>query len=174
MLGNFCLFYSGSHVFSSLLFNIEKKEINFGNIACSGLCTKINYCLRVQKTRWYYVVNLLSYENLQGIELWKTMVILRENGARLVDFKHFPMRLVLDAISRLGGGRGCVPLSALSSLGECYFLRLYSEHGHFSRLLSWKWQWKVAIIIGFKVLGGESCHLINSSPYTLFLCCVII
>lgn len=29
MLGNFCLFYSGSHVFSSLLFNIEKKRNKF-------------------------------------------------------------------------------------------------------------------------------------------------
>lgn len=109
---------------------------------------------------------VLSYE--------KQWLFLEKMEPDWVDFKHFPMWLVLDAISRLGGGRGCVPLSALSSLGECCFLRLYSEHGHFSRLLSWKWQQKVAAIIGFKVLGGESCHLINSSPYTLFLCCVII
>lgn len=37
-----------------------------------------------------------------------------------------------------------------------------------------KWQRKMVAIIGFKVLDGESCHFINSSPYTLFPCCEII
>lgn len=32
MLGNFCSFYSGSHVSSSLLFSIERKEINFAQV----------------------------------------------------------------------------------------------------------------------------------------------
>lgn len=91
-----------------------------------------------------------------------------------MDFKRFLTCLVLDVISRLGWGVGRPPLFALSTLGKCSFLRLCSEREHFSRLLSWKWQRKMVAIIGFKVLGGESCHFINSSPYTLFPCCEII
>lgn len=91
------------------------------------------------------------------------------------DFKCLLPWLVLDASCGLGGGAGgSVPLFALSTLGKCSFLQLCPEHGHFSRLLSWKWQRKIVAIIGFKVLGGESCHFINSSPYTLFPCCEII
>lgn len=52
VLDNFCLCYSGSHDSLSPLFHIEKKcEIIFGNIADLALSTKINYCLRGQKTR---------------------------------------------------------------------------------------------------------------------------
>ena len=92
-----------------------------------------------------------------------------------MDFKHFPMCVVLDAPSRMGRGvEGSASSFVLSTLGKCSCLSLCSEHKRFARLLSWKWQQKMVAIIGFKVLGGESCHFINSSPYTLFPCCEII
>lgn len=148
----------------------------FENIADLGLCTKINYCLRGQKTRWYYVFNLLSYERTSRVLGYEKQWLFWEKmEPNWVDFKHFLMYLVLDAASRLGwGAGGSAPLLTRSTLGKCSCLWLCSEHGHFSRLLSWKWQRKMVAIIGFKVLGGESCHFINSSPYTLFPCCEII
>lgn len=147
---------------------------NFCKYSRLGSMYKNNLLLKAPETRWYYMFNLLSYERTSRVWAYEKQWLFGEKmEPNWVDFKHFPTCLVLDAISRLSGGERLSSI-VLSALGKCSFLQLCSEHGHFSRLLSWKLQWKMVAIIGFKVLDSESCHFINSSPYTLVPCCEII
>jgi hypothetical protein len=124
------LYFIQSYVSLSLILNRGKIWNNFWKYSRLRIGTKINYCLRGQKTRWYYVFNLLSYERTsRALGYEKQWVFWEKIEPNWVDFKHFLTCLVLDVISRLGWGWEALLL-------HCSFLPLWGNALSFDSVLN--------------------------------------
>lgn len=108
LLRDSCLYPSGYHVSSSLLFNRGvKKWNNFRKYSRLRRGTKINHRSRLHRTHWYDVFNLLSYESASRVLGYeKQWIFCEEMEPNWEDSKHFLTCLVVDVISGWGGGRG--------------------------------------------------------------------
>lgn len=170
LLRDSCLYPSGYHVSSSLLFNRGGKKWNdFRKYGQLRRGTKINHRSRLPKIQCYDVFNLLSYESASRVLGYeKQWIFCEEMEPNWEDSKHFLTCLEADVISGWGGGwRLCRFIvwsvhTGDSLLSDCVL------NGGVSRLPSWKRQRKMVAITGFKVLGGES-FFANPSPNILFL-----